>query len=92
MRDRYYVRFERILTPWTNALDEFNHHCWELRKQWRVDNPDSMTGPPVYNTDENRAAWFLEKHNIVLSKNANGILKLGFASEEDVTLFALRMS
>ena len=86
------MRLEKVLKPYSKVLDEFSWHCWELRKQWRIDNPNSMTGSPVYNTDENRAAWFLEKHNIVLSKNANGILKLGFASKADVTLFVLRNS
>ena len=43
-------------------------------------------------SQESMIRWFEERYNIRYSTNANGVIKLGFASEQDVTVFALRMS
>jgi hypothetical protein len=59
-------------------------------REHKATNPEAFNGP--WFADESMAEWFLEKHNIVVSRNANGIVKLGFASEADVTLFTLRNS
>ena len=80
MRDRYYVRFEKLMTPYSKVLDEWRNYQWTLPNNERDYSLDSMV------------RWFEEKHNIRYSTNANGVIKLGFASEQDVTVFALRMS
>ena len=80
MRDRYYVRFEKLMTPYSKVLDEWRNYQWTLPNNERDYSLDSMV------------RWFEEKYNIVYSANANGVIKLGFASEQDVTVFALRMS
>lgn len=80
MRDRYYVRFERLLAPYSKVLDEWRAHQVSLPNNQRDYSSNSMV------------RWFEEKHNILYSVNANGVIKLGFASVQDVTLFALRMS
>lgn len=80
MRDRYYVRFEKLMTPYSKVLDEWRDYQRTLPNNERDYSLDSMV------------RWFEEKYNIVYSANANGVIKLGFASEQDVTVFALRMS
>ena len=91
VRDRYYIRFEKVLKPYTKILDEFNHHQYLARQAYLKEYPENYA-TQGWHTDEQRAAWFLEHHNIVISKNANGIIKLGFATAQDVTLFTLRNS
>ena len=90
MRNRYYIRFEKVQKPYEKVCNEFNRYAWELRRQQQAIT-GSMT-PTGWNSLDKLKEWFLEHHNIVLSHNANGILKLGFASREDVTLFVLRNS
>ena len=80
MRDRYYVRFEKLMTPYSKVLDEWRKHQYTLPHNERDYSLDSMV------------RWFEEKYNIVYSANANGVIKLGFASEQDVTVFALRLA
>jgi glutathionyl-hydroquinone reductase len=80
MRDRYYVRFERLLGPYSKVLDEWRAHQVSLPTNQRDYSSNSMI------------RWFEEKYNIVYSANANGVIKLGFASEQDVTVFALRLA
>ena len=80
MRDRYYVRFEKLMTPYSKVLDEWRNYQWTLPNNERDYSLDSMV------------RWFEEKYNIVYSANANGVIKLGFASEQDVTVFALRLA
>lgn len=80
MRDRYYVRFEKLMKPYSKVLDEWRNYQCTLPNNERDYSLDSMVH------------WFEEKHNIRYSTNANGVIKLGFASEQDVTVFALRMS
>lgn len=80
MRDRYYVRFEKIMKPYRTVIDEWRNHQFNLPQNERDYSHESMI------------RWFEEKHNILYSVNANGVIKLGFASVQDVTLFALRMS
>lgn len=91
MRDRYYVRFEKVLNPYMKAVDEFNQNQYQERRAYQKEHPENYATQSWY-TDEQRAAWFLEKHNIIISKNANGIIKLGFATPADVTFFTLRYS
>ena len=79
-RDRYYVRFEKLLKPYSKVMDEWRNYQHTLPQNERDYSHDSMV------------RWFDEKYNIRYSTNANGVIKLGFASEQDVTLFALRMS
>jgi len=90
VRDRYYIRFEKVQKPYEKVCNEFNRYAWALRRQHQAQN-GNMT-MPGWNSLEKLKEWFLEHHNIVLSHNANGIIKLGFASREDVTLFVLRNS
>ena len=80
MRDRYWVRFERLLGPYSKVLDEWREYQCTLPTNQRDYSSNSMI------------RWFEEQHNILYSANANGLIKLGFASAQDITLFALRMS
>lgn len=91
MRDRYYIRFEKVLKPYMKATEEFTDYQHRARRAYQKEHPEDYA-TRGWVTDEQRAAWFLEKHNIVISKNANGIIKLGFATPADVTLFTLRYS
>ena len=68
------------MTPYSKVLDEWRDYQRTLPNNERDYSLDSMV------------RWFEEKYNIVYSANANGVIKLGFASEQDVTVFALRMS
>jgi hypothetical protein len=92
LRDRYYIRFEKVLKPYQKVLDEYVDYQFELRKKHLKESPEDYYATTGILTDESRDAWFLEKHNIVISHNANGVIKLGFASKEDVTLFVLKNS
>lgn len=80
MRDRYYVRFEKLMTPYGKVLDEWRNYQHTLPQNERDYSRESMI------------RWFEERYNIRYSTNTNGVIKLGFASEQDVTVFALRMS
>jgi hypothetical protein len=80
MRDRYYVRFEKIMKPYSKVIDEWCNYQYTLPQTERDYSHESMV------------RWFEEQHNILYSANGNGVVKLGFASVQDVTLFALRLS
>ena len=88
MRDRYYIRFEKVQKPYEKVCNEFNRRQSELRRQHYAQTGSYATTGGWGGIDKLKE-WFLEHHNIVLSYNANGILKLGFASRADVTLFVL---
>jgi hypothetical protein len=90
LRERYFIRFEKVLKPYTKVLEAWRHHQHQAMHEYRKEHPEAPNGP--WYSDESLAEWFLEKHNIVVSKNAGGIIKLGFASPADVTLFTLRNS
>ena len=79
-RDRYYVRFEKLLKPYSKVIDEWRNHQHTLPNNERDYSHESMI------------RWFEERYNIRYSTNTNGVIKLGFASPQDVTVFALRMS
>jgi len=84
MRDRYYVRSNQVVEPIVKAEREWY-------RQWREQRRDkSRPDPENYETSRNR--WFLERHNIVFSSQANGAEKVGFASRGDMLLFVLRYS
>lgn len=91
MRDRYYIRINKVLKPYTKVTEEWRRHQWQLRREHIKLHPQDTTVGNWFSY-ESACKWFLEKHNIVLSQNSNGIMKLGFATPADVTLFTLRNS
>lgn len=84
MRDRYYVRSNQVMNPIVKAEREWY-------RQWREQRRDP-TRPNPENLEISRKKWFLEKHNIVINTQANGIEKIGFASRGDMLMFVLRYS
>jgi hypothetical protein len=90
LRERYFIRFEKVLKPYTRVVEAWRHHQHEARRENMKANPDAYNGP--WYSNESLDEWFLENHNIVVSRNANGVTKLGFASPADVTLFTLKNS
>jgi hypothetical protein len=91
LRERYFIRFEKVLKPYTKVVEAWRHQQHESRREYMKENPETYNNRGWY-TNESMDEWFLEKHNIVVSRNAGGIIKLGFASPADVTLFTLRNS
>ena len=84
MRDRYYVRSNQVVNPIVKAEREWYTQWQEQRRD--KSRPDSES------YDTSRRRWFLEKHNIVINTQANGVEKVGFASRGDMLLFVLRYS
>lgn len=78
MRDRYYVRIGRV----ERGLRTVSMECY---RAW-----GEQGRPPSYT--EFRDRWLLKYHNIVTSKQANGVEKVGFASRGDMLLFVLKYS
>ena len=78
MRDRYWVRIGRI----ERGLRTISTECFRI---WR-----EQGRPPPYTEFRNK--WLLEHHNIVVSKQTNGVDKVGFASRGDMLMFVLRYS
>ena len=78
MRDRYWVRIGKI----ERGLRTVSTECF---REWR-----ELGRPPPYTEFRNR--WLLEKHNIIVNKQMNGVEKVGFASRGDMILFVLKHS
>lgn len=76
MRTRYYVRISRV----EKALRPISAECFH---KWR----DNGRTPQF--TDF-RDKWLLDNHNIVISQQANGVEKVGFASKGDMIMFLLK--
>lgn len=78
MRDRYYVRINKV----ERGIRTVSTACYH---EWR-----ELGRPPPYTEFRNK--WLLEHHNIVVSKQTNGVEKVGFASRGDMLMFVLRYS
>lgn len=78
MRDRYWVRIGKV----EKSIRTVSTECYRV---WR----DQGRTPPY---SEFRNRWLLENHNIVVSKQINGVEKVGFASRGDMLMFVLRYS
>jgi hypothetical protein len=84
MRTRYYVRTGKV----ERAIRTVSTECYREWKAIRKSQPTLRS--EGYTDFRNR--WLLEHHNILITRQANGVEKVGFASRGDMLLFALKWS